>query len=228
MVTFDYRGFGDSTCAPVAFSVCPTEVNLYEDAMMMFEMLTNSTSEGGYGVDPACVVFHGHSLGSAVAVRVASKLTEMKKPIGGLILEAPLTSIADVAMTSGFSPIAYLPVALQDISRTLLDRYLHHHFKSDKWLHHVSSPTLILHGQQDLTVPASHGRSLYEQREGAGDSLKCADKSDYDVELPCTDIHLESEAGHQDVLKSKDAQVKVLSFVNEVWRAGAKASQKSR
>ena len=82
IVTYRYAhhpGAFEAQCAKVAFRVCPTEVDVYEDAFLAFQLLTNSTADGGYGVPARCIVFHGHSLGSAVATRVAAALTRMKQ-----------------------------------------------------------------------------------------------------------------------------------------------------
>jgi len=54
-------------------------MDVYEDALIAFQLLTNSTADGGYGVPARCVIFHGHSLGSAVATRVAAALTRRQQ-----------------------------------------------------------------------------------------------------------------------------------------------------
>ena len=113
IVTFDYRGFGDSQCPRVAFQTCTTENALYEDAYEVYEQLTNRTADGGYGIPSSCIVLHGHSLGSAVATRLAHLMTRLGKPVAGVVLEAPMTSIVDVVMSSHLSPISYLPQPLQ-------------------------------------------------------------------------------------------------------------------
>ena len=91
----DYRGYGSSTGGP------PREKLLYEDAERAWKYLVAERN-----IPPAHIAIYGHSLGSAVAIDLASKHPEA----GALITEGALTSIADVA--DRFSFAAYLPVRL--------------------------------------------------------------------------------------------------------------------
>jgi fermentation-respiration switch protein FrsA (DUF1100 family) len=58
--------------------------------------MTNATTEGGLAIPPGCIVIHGHSLGSAVATRVAGVLSQQGKAPGGVVLESGFTSMLDV------------------------------------------------------------------------------------------------------------------------------------
>ena len=92
--------------------------------------------------DPARIVLWGFSLGSGVAVAVAAE-----HPVGGLILEAPYSSIADVA--AGAYP--FLPVR----------RLLKDTFRSDLRIKQVTAPLLVMHGAQDATIPITFGQQLF-------------------------------------------------------------------
>src|SRR3546814_6979205 len=87
------------------------------------------------------LVYYGESLGTAVAVKIASE-----RPPSALVLEAPPSSIADVAQAHYW----YLPVRL---------------LIRDPWdslarIAEVGAPVLILHGERDPVVPIRFGRKL--------------------------------------------------------------------
>lgn len=88
------------------------------------------------------VVLFGESLGSGVAVRLAAE-----RPVDGVILNAPFTSVEDRARDLFW----YLPVGL-----LLTDR-----FRSRDRIGSVRAPLLILHGEADTVMPVSHGRRLF-------------------------------------------------------------------
>jgi uncharacterized protein len=123
-----YRGYGGS-------SGSPTEVNNVADARLAYGALVLE------GVDPSAIILYGESLGSGIATRIA-----VERPVAGLILEAPYTSIVDV----GAQAYPFLPVRL-----FLVDRY-----ETVKYIANVKVPLLILHGERDGVVPAAMGREL--------------------------------------------------------------------
>ena len=123
-----YRGYGGSTGRP-------TEVNNVADARLAYGALVLE------GVPAESIILYGESLGSGVATRIA-----VERPVAGLILDAPYTSIVDVA--AGAYP--FLPV------RALLtDRY-----ETVRYIANVKVPLLILHGERDGVVPVAMGREL--------------------------------------------------------------------
>jgi pimeloyl-ACP methyl ester carboxylesterase len=82
------------------------------------------------------------SLGSGVAVALAAE-----QPVAKLILEAPYTSIADVA-ASAF-PIFPVRLVLRDP------------FYSDARIGRIKAPLLIMHGARDPTIPIAFGERLF-------------------------------------------------------------------
>jgi fermentation-respiration switch protein FrsA (DUF1100 family) len=94
------------------------------------------------GVEPGSVILYGESLGSGVAVRLAAE-----RQVGGVVLDAPYTSIVDVALRH----YPYLPVRL-----FLRDRY-----ESVKYIGQVRVPLLVLHGERDPVIPVKMGRELF-------------------------------------------------------------------
>ena len=88
------------------------------------------------------IVVWGFSLGSGVAVALVAD-----QPVGKLILEAPYTSIADVAASAfWFAPVRLL---IRDT------------FHSDRRIAQVRVPLLMLHGALDPTIPITFGERLF-------------------------------------------------------------------
>ena len=123
-----YRGYAGSTGRP-------TEVANVADARLAYGALLLE------GVAPEATIAYGESLGTNVAARIA-----VERRVGGLILEAPYTSIAKV----GGQTYPYLPVDL-----LLIDRY-----ETDKIIAQVKVPILVIHGARDRTVPVAMGREI--------------------------------------------------------------------
>jgi uncharacterized protein len=123
-----YRGYSGSTGSP-------SETANVADARLAYGALTLE------GVAPQSIILYGESLGTGVAARIA-----VERPSGGLVLEAPYTSIVKVAAKA----YPYLMVG------TLLsDRY-----ETDKVIKQVRVPVLILHGERDGVIPVAMGREL--------------------------------------------------------------------
>jgi hypothetical protein len=123
-----YRGYSGS-------SGSPTEANNVADARLAYQALLRE------GVPPKSIIVYGESLGSGIAVRIAAEL-----PVGGVILDAPYTSIVDIAAKA----YPFLPVRL-----LLIDRY-----ETTKYIAGVKVPLLILHGERDTVVPVAMGREV--------------------------------------------------------------------
>lgn len=129
-----YRGFGGNPGAP-------GEAGFMRDATAQLAWLA------GIGVTGGRLVLHGESLGTAVAVRLASGLAADGAPVAGLVLETPFTSLADVAQHH------YPLVPFRSI---IVDR-----FDALRDVAQVGAPLLVLHGDRDDVVPQRLGRQLY-------------------------------------------------------------------
>src|SRR3974390_207137 len=124
----EYRGYGGNSDAP-------SETGFRADAAAAIDFLT------GCGIAPNRLVLYGESLGSGVAVALAAQ-----NEVGALILEAPFTSVAEVAQYHyPFVPAAAL----------VRDR-----FDSLSRIGEVSAPILVLHGGRDRVVPIPFWRWL--------------------------------------------------------------------
>jgi fermentation-respiration switch protein FrsA (DUF1100 family) len=123
-----YRGYAGS-------SGYPTEANNVADARLAYGALVQE------GVPADSIILYGESLGTNLATRVAAERASI-----GLILEAPYTSVLDIALTD----YPFLPVRL-----LLSDRY-----ETDKVLPQVKVPLLIIHGKEDGIIPVSMAQKL--------------------------------------------------------------------
>lgn len=128
LLALSYRGYGGS-------SGSPSEAGLIRDAVAAYDFATAR-------YQPARLVLWGESLGTAVAIALAAD-----HKVGGLILDAPFTSAADV----GAAAYPFLPV------RWLIKDP----FRSDRRIARVHAPILVLHGARDRVVPVRFGERLF-------------------------------------------------------------------
>jgi uncharacterized protein len=131
LLAFDYRGYGES-------AGIPSEAGLYRDVDAAYRYLTSER-----GVPVSKIIIFGHSLGSAVAIDLASRV-----PAAALIVEGAFTSATD----RGQELYPYIPVRWIAASR----------FSSIDKIGRVTVPKLFLHATEDEVIPLAHGRRLYE------------------------------------------------------------------
>lgn len=135
LLMVSYRGYSGSTGTP-------TESGLREDARTALAWVTAQ-------VEPERVVLYGESLGSGVAVWLASdRRASGQRPVGGVILEAPYTSTADIAkLTYWFVPVELL---------------MRDQFRSIDRIGDIEAPLLVLHGERDGLIPIRLGQKLFD------------------------------------------------------------------
>jgi hypothetical protein len=128
LVALNYRGYGGS-------SGRPSEQGFIRDAIAAYDF-----AAARYGAKR--IVLFGESLGTAAAIALAAA-----HEVGGLILDAPFTSAADVgAAAYPFAPVRWL------INDT---------WRSDLRIGRVRAPVLVLHGARDRVVPLRFGEALF-------------------------------------------------------------------
>ena len=116
----------------------PTEKGTYRDARAALDYLHNRPD-----VEKDRIVYFGRSLGAAVAVELATS-----QPPLGMVLVSPFTSVGAMArLTMPFLPLHWL---------------VGNRYDSLARIGRVDPPLLILHGDQDQTVPVAQGRKLFE------------------------------------------------------------------
>jgi len=134
IVAVDYRGWGDST------ALVPSEATITADTQSAWVEMQRRQP------DPAKRVIYGHSMGGAVAVRLASEL-RYGQDYAALVLESTFTRMPDVATAAGFwGRLAGWATTLEFDSISRIDR--------------VDAPVLMIHGSKDKTVPVELGRRL--------------------------------------------------------------------
>lgn len=122
----NYRGYGGSTGKP-------TEKDIHQDALALFDLVHAKHSR---------VIVVGRSLGSGVAIRLASE-----RPAARLVLITPYSSIVDLgAGQFPFFPVRWL----------LQDRY-------ESWRHaaKIAVPTLLIAAEHDEIIPLASTQDLY-------------------------------------------------------------------
>jgi len=127
----EYRGYGGIDGAP-------SEAGLAEDAGRAYQYLREHEH-----VDPRRIVIYGWSLGSAVAVTLASRVDE-----AAVILEGAPASVVGI----GQQRYPYFPVRL----------LIRNPFESIARIGAAGSPLLFLHSPEDAVIPIAEGRRLFE------------------------------------------------------------------
>ncbi len=133
VLIIDYRGYGKSNGRP-------SEQGLYRDSEAGYIYLL------GKGYRAEQIIIYGQSLGSAVAIDLASR-----RPCAALILEAPFTSASDVAGT-------VLP---------FLGPLLVRSFNSLPKIRWIRVPKLFIQGDHDEVIPLRLGQELFAAAQGS-------------------------------------------------------------
>ncbi len=136
VLLLEYRGYGGNGGRP-------SERGLVSDGLEAMATLAE------WGISADRVVLYGESLGTGVATAMATALNHEGKAAKAVILEAPFTSVADLA--SGRYPILPSRMLIKDP------------FDSLSRIAEIGAPLLILHGLGDHTVPYEHSERLYRR-----------------------------------------------------------------
>ena len=126
-----YRGFSGNQGKP-------SEEGIYKDSNAAKKWLNEN------GINDKNIILYGESLGTAVAVDLASK-----NNFAGIILESPFTSM--IKLAKKYYP--YLPVTI-----LLKDKY-----ESENKLKKINAPILIMHGKKDTIVPFEMGEEMFNK-----------------------------------------------------------------
>ena len=133
LLLLSYRGYGPNNGKP-------TESNLYLDGKAAFNFLIEQN------IPIQKLVFYGESLGTGVAVELAQN-----KAIAALVLEAPFTSLLEIAKHH----FPFFPTTL-----ILKDKYT-----SVSKVGNLKTHLLVLHGRKDRTIPLKFGQKLFNMAE---------------------------------------------------------------
>ncbi len=125
----EYRGYS-------GLPGTPTESGLCEDARAYLRDLMARNIESNN------LILYGHSLGTGVAVQMASEFH-----VSGLMLLAPYLSIPKMARID----FPFFPSSILALDR----------FDNEKKIKNIQTPLLVVNGSNDQIVPPSQGIGLY-------------------------------------------------------------------
>ena len=134
VLLLDYRGYGRSEGTP-------GEEGLRRDALAAHRWLAEER-----GVSPDRLVVAGHSLGAAVAVRLA-----VERPTAGLVLTGAFRSVPEL----GAELYGWLPDAV-------FRGWPTQRFETAGRATEVGVPTLVARGGRDRVVPRNQTRAVHE------------------------------------------------------------------
>ena len=126
----EYRGYGEN-------SGKPSESGLYKDGEAALNFLYKQ------GITQQKTILYGESLGCGLAVKLSTETA-----FNATILEAPYTSIADIASRHYW----YLPAKL-----LVLDR-----FDIFSMIKNIKSPLLVIHGEKDNVIDINFGKKVFK------------------------------------------------------------------
>jgi fermentation-respiration switch protein FrsA (DUF1100 family) len=127
---YDYRGYGASEGSP-------DEAGTYRDARAAYRYLAEEKR-----VKVNELVLFGESLGSAVSLELA-----LDHPAAALVLEAPFTSVRDMARATLLAPLA---------------PFVRTRYESLDRVPRLRMPLLVVQGDRDEIVPPIQGRRLFD------------------------------------------------------------------
>ena len=130
LLLLEYRGYGENKGKP-------TKLGLYRDGEAAINYLINQK------IKSKNIIVYGESLGTAIATKLSTNYS-----FNMTILEAPFTSVADVAQKRYWIfPAKYL--VLDDFDNLGI-------------IKKIKSPLLILHGYKDYVINIAFGKKVFE------------------------------------------------------------------
>lgn len=141
VIAMAYRGSSGSHGSP-------SQDVIIKDSQFLIENLD------GLGFPKATkLIYYGESLGTGVAIQLA-----VTHPPTAMILEAPFTSITDLAVKQfPIFPIRYV---------------MDQNWDSLSAIKQINSPLLILHGRDDQLIPFTHAQSIFDASKSSKKTLK--------------------------------------------------------
>lgn len=144
-----YRGYSGSTGSP-------TEAGIKTDALYFYHWLQ------ARGVKESHIVVYGESLGTGVAIATACN----HHP-GAVVLEAPYSSIADIAAER----FPWLPARW----------FIKDGYWSDRLIGQLTAPVFMVHGENDMIIPSRFAKRLFEFARQPKEAVWLADAGHNDL-----------------------------------------------
>ncbi|KAH9829700.1 Alpha/Beta hydrolase protein [Rhodofomes roseus] len=147
----DYRGFGNSQGSPY-------EEGIKLDSYAAWDWLVE------HGAKPEEVLVLGHSLGTGVTGKLASRLAREGVKPRGVVLLAPFSSMSTLLETYELWGFPLLqPLQSFALGRKIVKRLASELYDTLSVIHEFNVPTLIAHSTDDYQIPHSHSRSLMDK-----------------------------------------------------------------
>lgn len=139
LLVVDYRGYGWSTGKPLISTMLP-------DAQKAFDAVDTICRKAG--VVPERPLFvKGRSLGSAPAIYLAH---QNPTKVRGLIIESGFADAPSLFTRLGIP----IPDSVKDD--------IHLPLYNARKMKNVTTPLLVIHGEEDTLIPMKHGKEIYE------------------------------------------------------------------
>jgi pimeloyl-ACP methyl ester carboxylesterase len=161
LILAEYRGYG-------GLPGVPDYAGVQRDSRAVWDYVCKhvATTPGVYAI-------FGHSLGSAVAVELASSLADELSTTtpAVLLLQSPFTSARDMVRVISTRPV-----------QLLWSRITRVHYDSRMRLARLNTPVWIAHGVRDWLIPVGMGRELHRTARRPGRLLLVNDAGHNDVD----------------------------------------------
>ena len=143
IITFDYRGYGDSE------GVSPNEETVVEDARTVLDWTRRLYANKK-------IAFWGHSLGSGISIKLLKSVQNYEGYITALVLESPFLNSKEAGKHFPLSKI----FDIIPFTRGVIGDSFDGMFPSDKFIWSISVPICILHAEDDIILPLHHATKL--------------------------------------------------------------------
>jgi len=152
VITFDYRGFGESDSIAQV-----TEDSMVEDVLAIYAFVESKVRKS------SSVFLWGHGVGSGAVAHAASLLTQQGQPplLTGVILSGTFFNIEDLIKKHKW--FFWSGVTLYE--RLFLDavKVSGFQFMNNEYILDIAAPVAILHADDDEMVPFTSAFRLYEE-----------------------------------------------------------------
>ena len=130
LLLLEYRGYGGNPGKP-------NEDGFYKDAKAALNFLTKNN------IYPKNTIIYGESLGCGIASKISTEMS-----FNSTILEAPFTSIADIAQYHyWYLPAKWLVLDRHDVLGII---------------NKIKSPLLVVHGEKDNVINIEFGKKVFD------------------------------------------------------------------
>ncbi|XP_045462689.1 lysophosphatidylserine lipase ABHD12-like isoform X4 [Harmonia axyridis] len=193
VISFDYRGYGDSSIDPP-----PTEEGVVSDCVYIVNWIRRKISPDSH------VFLWGHSLGTSITLGAVKELKKKGFVPSGVILEAPFNNmhdeIAEFPPTLLFRHLPWFDACIVD---PIIESGFR--FQSDEYILDVDCPILILHAEDDGTVPYKLGKKLFE--------VASEKRSEYQGSVQLQTFQKKFHYGHRYIVTSPELSEIVQNFI---------------